>query len=85
MTQVERIKNDPRVIDTSDEREYARAPRHDVENGNGYWVYLSPGFCNGNREEHIIHESSPTACLARFRDITSCNCADYCATGEVDA
>jgi hypothetical protein len=79
---IERIKNHPAVEFVSDEREYrGRPPAHDPDNGNGFWVYLKPGFFNPSHEVHCIHEPSPSACLPLLRDVRPCE--PGCECGHV--
>lgn len=59
------------VCDISDER----------NSGDGYWVYLKPGWCI-EPELHSIHEETPLECLRKLKDIQRCHCADYCERGS---
>jgi hypothetical protein len=80
MSAIERIKNDPRVADISDER----------CQDDGFWVYLKPGWCNAYEDPvaarcgdplHIIHEETPASSLRVLRYIEKCTCKD-CAKAE---
>lgn len=44
---------------------------------DGYWVYLAPGFCNGDLGSHIVHEDSPSKCAKAMIDVMPCDC-DSC-------
>ena len=66
MSVIDRIKNDQRVREVSDERGL----------GDGFWVYLKDGFCGDDMGCHIIHEDSPSACLKAMRYIQPCTCRE---------
>ena len=90
---IEKIRNDPRVADISDEREYLRMPPGVEENGDGFWVYLkghcieSAGWDDDLKERihredgclHTIHENSPSECLKLLRWAKPCTCS-HCMT-----
>lgn len=61
------ILNHPAVESVSDER----------GSGDGYWVYLHPGWCK-EPELNSIHEETPLECLRELRYIHPCRCSDYC-------
>ena len=71
MRTIDRIKADPRVADVSDER----------DTGDGYWVYLKPGWRWADDYVHIIHEDTPAECLRELRAIIPCRCHE-CVVGD---
>ena len=74
MRTIDRIKADPRVADVSDERDM----------GDGYWVYLKPGWRWVEDCLHAIHEDTPSACLRELRGgVIECKC-NYCRM-DIDA
>jgi len=64
------------VESVTDEREWLRIPawavNAGVENGDGFWVYLIPGYINRMTDTHCIHEDSPSECLALLREVEHC-------------
>lgn len=65
---IEKIKADKRVQSVSDERSW----------GDGFWIYLKPGFSNDGGA-HCHHEDSPTQAYKVLRNWTfNCDCNDYC-------
>ncbi len=44
--------------------------------GSGYWVYFAPGWIYPRGETHFIHEDTVAECLAGFRTIKRCTCAE---------
>jgi hypothetical protein len=79
---LDRINNDPRVGDISDEREWDRKPAWSEENGDGFWIYTAAGYCVESGAEHdeascihATHEDSPTEAYKRFREqVQECDC-----------
>jgi len=55
------------IDDVSDER----------EDGDGYWVYLAPGFINTMTETHMVHEDTFREIVEQLRDfVEPCACDD---------
>lgn len=50
------------------------------ENDDGFWIYLKTPFCNREMEPHgglhLIHESSPSACIPYLKAADKCNCTN---------
>ena len=66
MTTLERIAKDARVEEVGDE----------TSSGDGYWVYLKPGYRDGLSECHAVHEWTIKSLIGAFRFVEPCNCAD---------
>lgn len=46
-------------------------------NGDGYWVYLMPGWINTMHGVHHIHEDTPQDCVSQLKDcVEPCDCED---------
>lgn len=71
MKTIERIKSDRRVADVSDEREM----------GDGFWVYLKPGWRWAEDWVHSIHEDTPSECLRELHRAIPCHCRE-CVVGD---
>ena len=57
----------PLVEEISDERSM----------GDGYWIYLVPGYINTMTEVHMVHEDTVKECLIHLRNyIKPCNCEE---------
>jgi len=56
--------------------EDSRVDRIDDERaeGNGYWVYLAPGYFNADLECHCIHESTVSAVQLAMLSVVPCSC-----------
>ena len=39
------------------------------EGGDGYWIYLKPGWWLPHMETHCIHEYTQAACLDEFKEV----------------
>ena len=63
---IERILENPRVREFSDER----------SSGDGYWLYLKAGWRNDNGHEHAIHEDTPEQCLRELTSVEICACQE---------
>ena len=44
--------------------------------GDGYWVYLKPGWICSSSETHCVHEWNMRDLLSAFRDVAPCDCED---------
>ena len=47
--------------------------------GDGFWIYLKPGFHNGLdplAPEHAIHEDTKREAYARLKEVASCTCKE---------
>jgi hypothetical protein len=62
------------IDDISDERHL----------GDGIWVYLKYGYCNGDIGSHIIHEDTLKECASYAANIRACDCDD-CRHGAAEA
>jgi len=69
---IEKILAHPNVESISDEREFERRPPGEDENGDGFWVYMEPGFRDGLEHLHSFHEHSPSECLKLLKRIEKC-------------
>lgn len=58
------LLDDPRVDEISNEASY----------GDGYWVYLTPGWIAPSTEAHCVHEWTVRETLEAFREVTPCSC-----------
>jgi hypothetical protein len=77
----ERILTHVAVDEISDER----APGDDTArcHGDGIWVYLKAGYCNGEEHTcvtglcvHVVHEWTWTNAAKALRRIRKCTCND---------
>lgn len=65
-------KHGPRFNDFSDETGFGKGPQ-----GDGYWLYTLPGFCNAeNPGQHCFHEWTVKD-LIKALDVAKCDC-DEC-------
>jgi hypothetical protein len=53
-----------RVDEISDER----------GNGDGYWIYLKPGWINPLLGAHLVHEYTVKDCMEHFKTVCKCDC-----------
>jgi hypothetical protein len=83
---IQRIKSHKMVDSISDEREWDRIPNGwRGENGDGFWIYLVPGFIDPMTEVHCIHENSPSAGYALLSRVRPCEPGCECGhqPGEI--
>jgi hypothetical protein len=52
------------------------------EQGNGYWVYTTPGFFSPMMQTGTIHEMTQTDTLAEVRTLRSCAAEGTCYCGH---
>ena len=69
---IDKIRSHPLVESISDEREWERRPPWAEYNGDGFWVYLEPGYINPMSGTHCIHEETPSECFALLRGVAHC-------------
>jgi hypothetical protein len=50
------------ISGVSDDRQY----------GEGYWVYLVPGWWSHLDETHCVHASTPSACAMKMTRVQRC-------------
>lgn len=76
------VRNDPRVVEVSDEREPGDTK---ASPGDGIWAYLAPNCCNhtlrGGKCEvgcctHSVHEYTWSDVAKGLRKVGFCNCGD---------
>jgi len=58
------LKKDPRVLAVSVE----------TDTGDGYWVYLKPGWFNPRSGCHLIHEWTLPRVRAQLKHLVKCTC-----------
>jgi hypothetical protein len=80
---IEKIKAHRLVESISDEREWQRTPAWADENGDGFWVYLVPGYQWSGGGIHCIHENSPSECYSLLRDVEACKPGCECDWDKV--
>jgi hypothetical protein len=44
--------------------------------GDGYWIYLTPGWLCGDLECHFCHEWTVADVLEAFRSVHACDCEE---------
>ncbi len=44
--------------------------------GDGYWIYLKPGYICESLECHFVHEWTVKDCLEAFKSVKPCHCND---------
>jgi len=60
------LVNDPRIQSVDDER----------DTGDGYWIYLEPGYQDSESDLHLIHEWRVKDLLRKVQGIKPCDCQD---------
>lgn len=47
--------------------------------GDGYWVYLAPGWRDPDGETHCLHEDNPSQCAKLMKWIQPCTTPGCCS------
>ncbi|HNT25846.1 MAG TPA: hypothetical protein PKM21_15870 [Anaerolineales bacterium] len=47
---------------------------NETDTGDGYWLYLRPGWCTDDLGSHIIHDDTAEKLVSLFRYVQPCAC-----------
>ena len=61
---ITKLLTDPRVECCEDER----------DTGDGYWLYLAPGYYDSESGIHFIHENTGADVARKFKGVKPCDC-----------